>query len=370
MGLQGMVRPTDKHIDSRELASLVPWSEGGREQLELSPEVLHTAERHVESCATCQKKVSEYRQLVKRLSRGAVSEATPPGVDCPNAGEIPWHEVAAGRWPESRTSQLILHASLCPHCGPLLRAATSIDDDATPQEEELLAQLKTPFQPAAKARPERKPPWRSVEPVWRWFFDWKVLVPAATLMLLAGVLSTRQPGARQPLPGPAFAEFAVQTHRQHAQGSFSLDVREESQQALNEWFKTKSPFAVALPGTAPPNEDLPYRLVGARLVQYGGKTAVFIAYQMERRPVSLLVTPESVAAPSGGVEVHYKRVTFHYRMVEGYKVVTWSVHGLTYALVSQEGNHTQRSCMVCHSAMHDMDLNETSAPLPEGPISQ
>ena len=76
-----------------------------------------------------------------------------------------------------------------------------------------------------------------------------------------------------------------------------------------------------------------------------------------------MVTPDSVAVASGGVEVDYKKVSFHYGTVEGYKVVTWSVHGLTYALVSQEGNSTQRSCMVCHSAMRDRDLSQTPTPL-------
>jgi hypothetical protein len=60
--------------------------------------------------------------------------------------------------------------------------------------------------------------------------------------------------------------------------------------------------------------------------------------------------------------VDFKKVSFHYATVDGYKVVTWSVHGLTYALVSEEGNNTQRSCMVCHSAMKDRDLSQTPAP--------
>ena|SRR5215831_15274036 len=61
--------------------------------------------------------------------------------------------------------------------------------------------------------------------------------------------------------------------------------------------------------------------------------------------------------------VSFKKVRFHYYSIEGYKVVTWSVHGLTYALVSQEGNRTQRSCMVCHSTMRDRDLSNTPTPL-------
>ena len=183
-------------------------------------------------------------------------------------------------------------------------------------------------------------------------------------MVIVGVLGTRPPSSPTPLSGPKFAEFAVSTHRQHAQGNLALDVRSDSQQTLNEWFKAKSQFSLALPASpAVPGEERPYRLEGARLVQVGGKTAAYIAYQMQTGPVSLMVTPDSVAVASGGVEVDFKKVSFHYSMVEGYKVVTWSLHGLTYALVSQEGNSTQRSCMVCHSAMRDRDLSHTPTPL-------
>jgi hypothetical protein len=89
----------------------------------------------------------------------------------------------------------------------------------------------------------------------------------------------------------------------------------------------------------------------------------YIAYRMQTGPVGLMVTPDSVAVASGGVEVDFKKVSFHYGMVEGYKVVSWSIHGLTYALVSHEGNSTQQSCMVCHSAMRDRELSHTPTPL-------
>ena len=48
--------------------------------------------------------------------------------------------------------QLIMHAALCDHCGPLLRAATSVDDDPTPEEEILLAELKAPSRPGLATR--------------------------------------------------------------------------------------------------------------------------------------------------------------------------------------------------------------------------
>jgi hypothetical protein len=91
---------------------------------------------------------------------------------------------------------------------------------------------------------------------------------------------------------------------------------------------------------------------------------------METGPVSLMVTPDSVAVASGGIIADFKKVSFHYRMVEGYKVVTWSLRGRTYALVSQEGNSTQRSCMVCHSPMRDRDLSQTPTPLRTEPVLQ
>ncbi len=351
-----MGRPLNKHIDNKELNALVPsFSESGQEMPGLSPDSIREAERHVRSCVDCSRSVSKYRQLVNRLST-AVSEAVSPGADCPKDEDVDWYEVAAGLWPELKARQLILHASLCDHCGPLLRAATSLDNEPAPNEENLLTQLKRPSRPKSVRRSvlSLPAPWQ--------FMRW--LVPAVVLMVIVGVLATRPRSSPTPLSGPKLAEFAVSTYKQHARGSLALDVRSESQQALNEWFKIKSPFSLALPASpAAPGEERPYRLEGARLVELGGKTAAYIAYRMQTGPVGLMVTPDSVAVASGGVEVDFKKVSFHYGMVEGYKVVSWSIHGLTYALVSQEGNSTQQSCMVCHSAMRDRELSHTPTPL-------
>jgi len=359
---ENLGRPLDKHIDNEELDALVaPFADTGQKPHGLSRDSVREAERHVKSCHDCSGKVSKYRQLVNRSSNVVVSEAAPPGVDCPK--DIDWHEVAAGLWPELKSKQLIMHAALCDHCGPLLRAATNVDDDPTPQEEKLLVQLRAPLRPDLPPGPVPPPP-----SLWR-FMRW--LVPALGLTMIVLVVRMRLPSSPTPLSGSKFAEFAASTHRQHAQGNLVLDVRSDSQQTLNEWFKAESPFSLALPASPPaPDEDRPYRLEGARLVPVGGKTAVYIAYQMQTGPVSLMVTPDSVAVASGGVKVDFKKVSFHYRMVEGYKVVTWSLRGRTYALVSQEGNSTQRSCMVCHSPMRDRDLSQTPTPLRTEPLLQ
>jgi anti-sigma factor RsiW len=363
--LRNLERPFDKHIDNDELNALVPWSvETGQELHGLSQEAVREAERHARSCVDCSKKVAKYRQLVGRFSNVAVSGAAQPGADCPK--DIDWFDVAAGLWPEFKARQLIMHAALCDHCGPLLRAATLVDDDPTPQEERLLAELKPPSQP--DLTPQRVPSPPSPPGFMRW------LVPAMALTLVVGALVTlvtirrSSPAA---LSGAEYAEFAVKTHRQYAQGNLALDVRSDSQQSLNEWLKAKSPFSLALPASPPaPGEERAYRLEGARLVQVASKSALYIAYQMQTGPVSLIVTPDSVASASGGIKVDFKKVSFHYRMVEGYKVVTWSLRGRTYAQVSQEGNTTQRSCMVCHSPMRDRDLSQTPTPLRAEPVLQ
>jgi anti-sigma factor RsiW len=373
MGLQIMERPFDRHIDVQELDALVPlFSKAGEELSRLSTDAIHEAERHLEVCEACTRKVSEYRDVMERLSNGVVSKAAPLGPGCPQDQDVDWYEVAAGLWPESKANQLILHAALCNHCGPLLRAATSVDDEATPDEEKLLVELKAPSRPAMKVERESIPSDPLPPPVSRWLLQWKVFAPAlALMMIMAAVLGTRSPSNPRPLAGSQFAEFVVRAHRQHALGHLALDVRTDSQQALNEWFQTKAQFSLVLPASpAVPGEEQPNRLEGARLVQVGGKTAAFIAYQMStaqmpKAAVSLVVAPDSVAVASGGVVADFKKVSFHYATLEGYKVVTWSVHGRTYALVSQEGNSTQRSCMVCHSAMHDRDLTHTPTPLPD-----
>jgi anti-sigma factor RsiW len=349
-------RPFDKHIDTEELKALVArFTEAEPEPHGLSPDAVREVERHVTSCPDCSGKVSKYRELMDRSSNMVVSEVAPPGPDCPNDKDVDWHEVAAGMWPELKAKQLIMHAALCHHCGPLLRAATSVDDDPTSEEEELLAGLKAPSRPDSV--PQRVPQ----PPTPRRFLRW--LVPALALIVIAFAIGTR-PRLSTPFSGAKFDEFAVKAHRQHAQGNLALDIHSDSQEALNEWLKAKSPFYLALPASPPvPGEERPYHLQGARLVPAGGKTAVYIAYQMQSGPVSLMVAPDSVAVASGGVEVNSKKVSFHYRTVEGFKVVTWSQHGNTYALVSQEGNSTQRSCMVCHSAMRDRDLSQTPTPL-------
>jgi hypothetical protein len=355
-------RCLDKHIDEKELNALVPSRyEAGSEPESAASEYVTVAERHVASCPECRRKVQQYSFLVNRLPI-ALAKPVPRDIDCPE--DVDWNEVATGHWPEWKATLLIMHAALCEHCGPLLRTAARMQYGPGHPEDAALAALNAPLRPDPGPSRWRIPFWQSI----RW------LTPAAALIVIVGFLSTRPTSSRTSLSGEQFAELAVRTHQEQVQEKLALDIRSESQQTLNDWLKAKSPFLLALPASpAALGEERPYHPEGARFVQIGSNKAAFIAYRMEtswlRRThttpaaASMMVIPTSVTTASGGLELRFSKVSFHYATVDGYKVVTWSVHGLTYALVSEEGNKTQRSCMVCHSAMRDRDLSHTPTPL-------
>ena len=361
-GANNLARSTDQHIDNKELDALVPSRFEAGTDLEpvLSQDAIETR-RHVASCSVCRTKVQKYSLLVNQLPMAIVKPA-PAGPVCPQ--HVDWNQLAAGLWPERKAKQAMMHAALCEHCGPLLRAAAQRACTGNPQEEERRAELKGSSRPHDNQRRN----WRQL--IWQSIGWW---APIAVALVIVGLLSTRPTSPRASISGAQFAELAVRTHRQHVQGELALDIRSESLQTVNDWLKRTSPFSLVLPASpVPPEEERFYRPEGARLVRAGGQWADFIAYQIkvpesamtpsQPSAASLMVIPASVVKASGGIEARFPKVSFHYSTVDGYKVVTWSVHGLTYALVSKEGNSTQRSCMVCHSAMRDRDLSHTPSP--------
>jgi anti-sigma factor RsiW len=362
-GAINLARSTNQHINNHELNALVPSRlEAGCDlEADPSPDSIE-AGRHVASCIECRSKVQKYSLLVNRLPMGP-GKSAPVAVNCPQ--HIEWNHVASGLWPQWKAKQAMMHAALCEHCGPLLRSAVQKACVASPQEEDLEAEMKTPSWPGRnQLKSWRQPLWKSIE---RW-------ASVAVALVIVGVLSTRPPSSRTSISGAQFAELAVRTHRQHLRGELVLDIRTESQQVVNDWLRKRSTFSLVLPASPAANEEeRSYRPEGARLVRVGGQSADFIVYHMKvpentmtrSQPsiASLMVIPASAVEASGGIEARFTKVRFHYATVGGLKVVTWSVHGLTYALVSDEGNSTQRSCMVCHSAMRDRDLSHTPTPL-------
>lgn len=164
-----------------------------------------------------------------------------------------------------------------------------------------------------------------------------------------------------------FALMAVNTHNRHQRKVLPLEILTTSPDAISQWFAGKVSFSLKLPNYQElSGQEKRYTLEGARLVSFKNDYAAYVAYEMNKRPISLVVTSYEIAQPSGGEIIPSRGLTFHYDSIENLKVITWSDRGLTYALVSNLAERGQQSCMVCHIGTKDENFLEDLKPkLPE-----
>jgi anti-sigma factor RsiW len=195
--------------------------------------------------------------------------------------------------------------------------------------------------------------------------SWLVAAAAALLVLLLPLVVWRI-NRQSNIPAfktSSFALMAADTHLRHMRGQLPLEMETENPQQISSWFLNKVNFSVKLPNYQESSgQDKLYMLEGARLVNYQSDYAAYVAYRMKDRPISLVITSDSVARPSGGEEIQARGLTFHYNAIDGLKVLTWSDRGLTYALVSDLEERGQQSCIVCHEGTKDRDLLEPLKP--------
>jgi anti-sigma factor RsiW len=195
--------------------------------------------------------------------------------------------------------------------------------------------------------------------------SWLVAAAAALLLLLLPLVVWRinRQSNIPALKASSFALMAADHHLRHMRGQLPLEMETENPQQISSWFLNKVNFSVKLPNYQESSgQDKLYTLEGARLVGYQNDYAAYVAYRMKDRPISLVITSDSVARPSGGEEIQARGLTFHYNAIDGLKVLTWSDRGLTYALVSDLEERGQQSCIVCHEGTKDRDLLEPLKP--------
>jgi len=195
----------------------------------------------------------------------------------------------------------------------------------------------------------------------------KRLIALAACLIFIAFASTwyligrNQGTLRRPLSD--FALMAVDAHLRYLRGQLPLEIASASPEKISAWFAGKVPFSLTLPNyqEASGQEKL-YQLEGARLIGFKNDYAAYVAYQMRRRPITLVVTSNTLASPSGGEEIVSKGLRFHYDSIKGLKVITWSDRGLTYALVSDLEERGQQSCLVCHAGTKDQEFIESLKP--------
>jgi anti-sigma factor RsiW len=198
--------------------------------------------------------------------------------------------------------------------------------------------------------PHRSPRnwWPRASPL---LLNWKMLVPV-TLVIAFCLIAV--PNIVQNVRAASYTEIAIANHNQYLNHELSPGIRTNSPEAITSWFAGKVPFQFRLPRSEAALEAIPtYKLVGASLVEYRGIPAALVVYQAPSGIISLTVESSKDAVVAGGEEIHYGALTFHYRNEGRLKVITWSVHNLSYALVSSITGSAQESCMVCHQNMTD-----------------
>ena len=168
----------------------------------------------------------------------------------------------------------------------------------------------------------------------------------------------------------SFPGMAVDVHKRHLRGQLPLELTTDAAGDISRWFEGKVPFVVTLPEYQETSgQDNRYEIRGARLVGFNGDYAAYVAYRMDRQPISLVITSSSVATPAGGETISARDIAFHFETIDGLKVVTWSHRTLTYALVSNLKERGQQSCMVCHQGAGDRDFIDTLSIMDGAPFA-
>jgi CHAT domain-containing protein len=223
-----LTRPFDKHLDGDELDRLLSLqrtsvSDSGR----LLGQSLREAERHVQSCPDCSRKLQMHKSVHSEILLMRAPKPQPLTQEC--IGDAGWLDVAAGLCPDAKTIELLKHAAQCGHCGPLLKSASeALVDETTPGEEAWLASLRSArpewrenlaaiLLAGAGAKNDSREKQEGVQ-WWQALFSWQR--PAFALSAIAAAILAGWLGSRMLRP-PSAEQLLAQAYTEHR----TLEVR-------------------------------------------------------------------------------------------------------------------------------------------------
>jgi anti-sigma factor RsiW len=263
------------------------------------------------------------------------------------------------------------HLSECPICQEDLQQASELSealhssrplfsapDELVKRVAEEITKQSGSFSDTPVQRHTRVSNWvrRAAQGVDPSALKWRALAAA---VLFIAIALTLVPTWTWHVGAASYADAALRTHDSYLAGNLPPEIVSSSPETVTAWFGGKVPFNFRLPASQPaPEGQRAYRLIGARLVRYKDNYAALVVYEMKTSKISLMVTSDKSAAAAGGDEVQSGGLTFHYHVKDGMNVITWSNHGLTYALVSSVQGSVRGSCLVCHQNMADQNRFE------------
>jgi len=262
-----------------------------------------------------------------------------------------------GELGDSEQASLLAHCDICETCRALLESRRALLETIRAARPRVKAppglrdQVTALLEIGGSTQRDRSSPnRRAVASPRRWP---RAMVPflsyALLLLVLAGVGASTFLARRQ-AQAARFVQMAVETHQRQLRGSLPIQFPSASAREVTAWFGSRLPFSLRLPTYQDDSGDRSrYQLVGASLTSFEGNTAAYIAYRMRDELISLVVVPANQVVASGGETTRAKSIVFHSARKDDLEAITWSVHHLTYALVSNLKLPRRRSCVVCHA---------------------
>jgi anti-sigma factor RsiW len=143
---------------------------------------------------------------------------------------------------------------------------------------------------------------------------------------------------------PDLVNLAVQTHQDYLKGQAPLDVRSSDPVRVAQWFEKRTDFPVSLAQEPVKN----FRLRGGRLVEFQGRKAAFLAYELGQHRLSLVMTVSQGADFFDGQQFTFKRTRFYQSQHHGFHTLSWTQEGIAYVFVSEKQELNKQACLICH----------------------
>ncbi len=189
---------------------------------------------------------------------------------------------------------------------------------------------------------------------------WATAAAAAIVVLSLGAVSVLRLLSES---SQQFSSFAAETHLRYARQAMPLDIVSSEPGVVSNWLGARMPFHLQLPDyPTGPGEQKRYTLEGARLLQFGNEDIGYLAYEMDGRPISLLMASSPGTAPRNGEVYRSGDLAFHFQYEKGLRLISWADAGVNYCLVSELDAHGAESCVICHGSREELRKVEDLAP--------
>ena len=142
-------------------------------------------------------------------------------------------------------------------------------------------------------------------------------------------------------------QTAARLYEEQISNRVVFDYTGTSPQQARSWIQQNAGVEADIATVRPPEDGKRFRLQGVKEVHIAGVSALFVAYQVDNHPVTLLTAKASNLQNAPPRSYVTKRV--FYRENGSIKSLSWNSAGQVYSLVSDLPQFGHESCYICHT---------------------